>query len=131
VQGMVREFGEETGLASTKDDWMLFHFERHMSGTHLYCYVTDKLDIMQASSMEAEPNVVVELDYRRSSPEFVYPSGYVWMPHSDGISCTLQEHEERVAVQTKDRGGLAYNMPYMIPMAMTYLRYPEHRYLEG
>jgi 8-oxo-dGTP pyrophosphatase MutT (NUDIX family) len=131
VQGMVREFREETGLASTKDDWLQFHYERHVSGSELYCYTTDKLDIMQAQSMESEPNVIVELGHTRSY-EWVFPMGYVWCPGPDGVSSfSPQETTEHIAVQTMKRGGLAYNMPYMIPMALTYLRHPEHRYLEG
>lgn len=127
---MIREFKEETGLDSVQSDWLLFHRERHQSGTELYCYVTDNLDIMQAQTMESEPNVIVELGYSRSH-EWKFPSGYLWCPNVDGVSATPQEHEERIAVQTKKRGGLAYNMPYMIPMALAYLNFPEHRYLEG
>jgi 8-oxo-dGTP pyrophosphatase MutT (NUDIX family) len=130
VQGMVREFREETGLESTKDDWMQFHYERHQSGTELFCYVTDNLDIMQARSMEIEPNVIVEFSYRRF-PEFRFPSGYIWCLNADDSSSALTEYNERIDVQLKERGGLAYNMPYMIPMALAYLEHPEHRYLEG
>jgi 8-oxo-dGTP pyrophosphatase MutT (NUDIX family) len=128
---MIREFKEETGLDSQQSDWLLFHHERHPSGTDLFFYTTDKLDIMQAQTTTLEPNCIVELGYSRSH-EWKYPSGYVWCRHSDGIGCTTEEARERIAVQTqKKRGGLVYNMPYLIPMALTYLRTPEHRWLEG
>jgi 8-oxo-dGTP pyrophosphatase MutT (NUDIX family) len=128
---MRREFEEETGLASAQGDWMKFHYERHPSGAKLHCYVTDSLDIMAAQTTTDEPNVIVELGYSRTY-EWKFPMGYLWCQHADGIGGLSQkEYEERIEVQTKKRGGLAYNMPYMIPMALAYLRHPEHRYLEG
>lgn len=128
---MRREFEEETGLVSEQSDWLKFHYERHPSGAKLHCYTTDKLDIMAAQTTTDEPNVIVELGYTRSY-EWQYPMGYLWCPHADGIDGFSQkEYDERIEVQTKRRGGLAYNMPYLIPMALTYLRHPEHRYLEG
>lgn len=127
---MIREFKEETGIDSQQSDWLPFHFERHPSGTELHFYTTDKLDIMQAQSTTDETNCIVELGYMRSH-EWKYPNGYLWCSHSDGVSSTPQEHEERIQVQIKKRGGLVYNMTYLIPMALTYLAHPEHRYLEG
>lgn len=127
---MRREFKEETGLDSVQSDWLKFHYERHPSGAKLHCYVTDKLDIFQAMNTTDEPNVIVELDGRRGG--WMFPKGYIWCQHADGLSPTQAEYNERIAIQiSMTRGGLAYNMPYLIPMAKTYLEYPEHRYLEG
>lgn len=127
---MRREFKEETGLDSEQSDWLKFHYERHPSGAKLHCYVTDKLDISQALSTTNEPNVIVELSERRDG--WMYPSGYVWCQYADGLSPTQAEYNERIALQSSGpRGGLAYNMSYLLPMAKAYLKHPEHRYLEG
>lgn len=127
---MRREFVEETGLASEQSDWLRFHFERHVSGAELHCYVTDKLPIYSAQTTTIEPNVIVELVTTRNG--WVSPYGYVWCPNADGISPTGAEYSEQIEVQTrKPNGGLAYYMNYLLPMALSYLHFPEHRYLEG
>lgn len=127
---MRREFKEETGLDSEQGDWLRFHLERHQSGAELHCYVTDKLPIWSAQTTTIEPNVVVELVFGRN--DWVAPYGYVWCPNADGVSPTGAEYSEQIEVQTrKPNGGLAYYMNYMLPMALSYLEHPEHRYLEG
>ncbi len=127
---MVREFAEETGLYTVDSQWLQFHYERHQSGTELWCYTTDEVNLIHAENTTNEPNVIVELG--RTLKGWVNPAGYVWCPYADGISPSPKEYAERIEVQTaKPRGGLAYNMPWMIPMALTFLEHPEHRYLEG
>lgn len=39
VQAMVREAFEEANLETSKDNWLKFHYERHVSGTCLHFYI--------------------------------------------------------------------------------------------
>lgn len=100
VQAMVREFKEETGLVTTKDDWSLFHYERHPSGTVLHFYVAQApLAVLEAR--ESLTDEVVEL----------------W---SADLHINLDRKDFSV-----------YNLPYLLPMALSWIQHPEHRYLEG
>lgn len=58
VQCMVREAREEIQLDSTKDDWQQFHYERHASGTCLYCYVmeVEDLAVLVEDTLQVGPN---------------------------------------------------------------------------
>lgn len=124
---MVREFYEETNLPSIKEDWLQFHYERHASGTELYFYTTDKLDIERALTTTAESLVIVS----PGRDGWGSASHHRWLPHSDNISGGRASFDEVIRLQTSPRGGLIYNMPYLLPMAVAYLENPEHRYLEG
>lgn len=117
---MVREFYEETSIKSTKEDWLYFHHERHPSGTDLYFYTTDKLNIYNAASKTDEPSVIVSL---AGINGFITPlEAYMRRP--------LEWERVSLRVDTEYL-GLMYNMTYLLPMALVYLNHPEHRYLEG
>lgn len=121
VNCMVREFEEETGLKSTKDDWLYFHHERYVSGTDLYFYTTDHLNIFLAQEKTDEGLVLASTDevYR-----------LVDLIPTDARHMVKRNAIRKIGLPDTCK-GIMYNMAYLIPMALTYIRFPEHRYLEG
>ncbi len=105
VLAMVREAEEETGLQTRPEDWLLFHNELHVSGNDLFFYVADIKDFVHQVRMRTD-----------EMPVFVpYDLAY------NGFF-------DKVRVQP-DR--MLYNLNWLIPMALCYLKYPEHRYTRG
>jgi 8-oxo-dGTP pyrophosphatase MutT (NUDIX family) len=100
---MVREWAEETTLTSKNADWLLYHFERHPNGNCLYFYATVLTPEQEAS-----------LAGRTDEPIRMYEVDHVITP--------------RVG---QEELPLVYNINYLVPMALTFIRHPAHRYLEG
>lgn len=128
---MVREFYEETGLESTPGDWIPFHTEHQWeSGNELHFFTTNSLHIYEAIAGTDEPLLIVPLwkenGFMRPSriPYTVLPvsskvlqEGIPIMPSLDSLIAT-------------PFCGLMYNMTYLLPMAVSFLQYPQHRYTE-
>lgn len=127
---MVREFKEETTIPSTKDDWLYFHHERHVSGTDLYFFTTDKLDIQLAKSATDEPLVLTQLRVTCGFVDGVVDFRYMVSDYATSLD-HLSTLKKAISNDSTTYQGLMYNMPYLIPMALVYLNHPEHRYLEG
>lgn len=100
---MVREFHEKAGLLVPRERWNQFHHVRFPSGSHIYFYAAWVPDLM--SSVKTTTDEPIEL----------YPSShFTFARHAEFPDATL------------------YNLCYLIPMALTYLRTPPAlRYLEG
>jgi 8-oxo-dGTP pyrophosphatase MutT (NUDIX family) len=115
---MIREFREETGLQSDQLDWLPFHYERHPSGTELHFYCSNTIPMWKAKVPPGgESLAVVPILPTVGIPNRV--AKLEWILSERGYQDTLEYK------------GLMYNMTYLIPMAITYMKYPEHRYLEG
>ena len=106
VGAMVREFLEETGVATTREDWHQFHYERHKPrpngrSTCLYFYaMSTNFDVYPPKTMTDEK---------------------VWQ-----VSYTGREVKLNIL-----SASVMYNLVWLLPMGLCYLMNPEHQYLEG
>lgn len=99
VGAMVREAKEETGFESTKDDWLLFHYERNKRDVCLYFYAAETTDLMNKVRTMTDEEVVI-MEYWGPGYSDYFPS-------------------------------MMYNLPWLLPMALSYIENPYHRSVEG
>jgi 8-oxo-dGTP diphosphatase len=101
ITAMMREFKEETSVATVREDWHKFHFVRFPSGAQVHFY---------ASML----------------PEDVWHSAKT-MEEEQVKKFTVQSLIQTAFTPP----AMMYNLKYLIPMAMNYLDHPTERYLEG
>lgn len=100
---MVREAFEEAGLESYPNSWLLFHANLEQSKNKLFFFVTRH----HGSLRELKAKTDEELE--------------TWTYEIDGSGNFL-------GLRHFDRARPMYNLCYLIPMAYSYLTWPEHRY---
>ena len=103
--GMIREFREECGIETTIDEWMTFHVERYGPSDErngMDSRVTYMVARLPADRFNS---------YRTAEDEPIEVHGF--QDVIDGCS------------------EYVHNLDHLMIMALNYLMFPEHRYLEG
>jgi len=105
VLAMVREAKEEADFDSVPDSWLLFHNEEHPSGKDLYFYTTSTMGLSnQIRTMTDETIVLASYDLDSRG-------------NFRSVNFELPQ--------------MMYNLGWLLPMALCYLWYPQHRYIRG
>jgi 8-oxo-dGTP pyrophosphatase MutT (NUDIX family) len=102
LDAIVRETIEETGLVIPAKDWLLFHHFIRADGNEVYFYTSTIPDSQTYSQIEEE---TIELKYVNDVILSFLGDGSLNNPH-------------------------VYNLSYLIPMALSYCKFPQFRYAE-
>lgn len=122
-----REGAQELGLVLPgngewdQGQWQLFHYERHRSGNCLYFYTAAVPRLRQQVKTLTDEKVEVV-----SIPRFLRSLGSRYQGDEDSDDDLFGM--ETIGTEGSD---YVYNLSYLIPMAYSWLKWPQHRYLEG
>lgn len=82
VQAMVREFREEAGIETTKEDWVSFHYEG-AANYGLYCYAMwepkdQKIDLVKIGARMYSPRILDQINTAWGVP-YMVPMGLYFL----------------------------------------------------